>query len=261
MRIFSYINSQSKKLNNSNKNNLNLNSKQDKDKSQKYKNSYNANIVYKNHFYYSFKGAYISPVNTKKIEELDIPNLAYIGNNSYRGESLSSKKNRKFLSALSKNGIKNIIDLREKYANKNFDQMCEQYSLNYFRIPVDSSSVDNKELIGNLPLLFKTLDKGRTYIACAQGLHRTDIALAINYIFNPKEQKTPPIMYGHIKQNEFKFETIFRRINSIKKEITSEDIKKLGWEDLEKFEKAFLERKKLFREFNEQLAKDSTFPK
>lgn len=192
-------------------------------------------------------------IDKDKLKSLNIPNYQYIGNNNVRGESLSSKKNRKFLFPVKKAGIKNIIDLREKYSSQTYDSMCENLGLNYFPIPIDSESVSDREIIQNMPVLFKTLNEGRTYIACAQGLHRTDIALAVNYIFNPKKQVNPPIMYGHFRNFGFKFDDISRRLNSLKKQMTQEDIINIGWNDTQEFDTAFLERKKQLKEYNTEL--------
>lgn len=192
-------------------------------------------------------------IDKTKLESLGISNYQYIGNNNVRGESLSSKKNRKYIFAVKQAGIKNIIDLREKYSSQSYDTLCEKLGLNYIQIPINSDSVSDREIIQNMPILFKTLDEGRTYIACAQGLHRTDIALAINYIFNPKKQVSPPVMYGHFRDFGFKFDDISRRINSLTKEMTREDIVNIGWKDIEVFKKEIFERKKQLKEYNTKL--------
>lgn len=205
--------------------------------------------------YNVFKG-YRTKLNVAGLKQLNIPNLRFIDNNCIRGESLSSKKNRKFLTPVSKYGIKSIIDLRDKYTSLNFGDMCANASLNYYHIPIDANSVDNRKIINQLPLLFKILDEGNTYIACAQGLHRTDIALAINYVFNPELQETPPVMHGHFRDKQFKFEDIFQRLNLIKKEANLEDIRAFGWTSYEDFDKAFSERKNKIKEFNTNIAKE-----
>lgn len=189
----------------------------------------------------------------EKLYKLEIPNLRVLDNNCVRGETLSSKKNKKFLMPVSRSGIKSIIDLRDKYTNQSFEDMCKKHYLRYYHIPVDSSSVDNRLLISHLPQLFKLLNEGNAYIACAQGLHRTDIALAINYIFNPKRQEIPPTMYGHLRDNMFKFEDIARRVNLIKRELSSNDIRMLKWQSIDEFNKEFDMRRKLLIEHNEEI--------
>ncbi len=169
------------------------------------------------------------PINKEELTKLKIPNLRLIHNNSLRGEALSSKKNRWALKKIKALGIENIIDLRDKYTSKNYAQLCAQENLNYFHFPIDSSSIDDETIIQNFPLMFNILNKGRYYIACAQGLHRTDIALALNYVYNPN-CKDIPAMAGH-KQDNMDINDIKRRINSIYKKISDEQLKKLGWQN------------------------------
>ena len=99
----------------------------------------------------------------------------------------------------------------------------------------------SKEIIRNLPLLVQ----GGYYIACAQGLHRTDIALLMNFLFNPKSQE-PPIMYGHFKNGRFRCDDIFYRASCIYRALSQDDKISLGLD--EEFEDSFLKRKKILTE-------------
>lgn len=183
----------------------------------------------------------------KSLSLSNIENFQKLKNNSARGTTLSSKHNRKYLKELKKVGFKNVIDLREKYTSESYSKLCEENGLNYYNIPIDSSSVDDRQIIKNLPLLFKLLNKGNYYIACAQGLHRTDIALCINYVFNPKETNIPTLT-GHLRDGKLVFSDIARRLNSIKKNITDDELKQLGWQD--DFNKIYKKRKKDIIDFN-----------
>lgn len=167
------------------------------------------------------------PLTKNNVSSLNITNLKLIPNNSLRGETLSSKKNRWALKKLKGYGIESVIDLREKYLSEKYPQMCTLQGLKYYNFPIDSHSVRDEEIIKNFPLMFKVMDKGRYYISCAQGLHRTDIALALNYIFNPKAQDIP-LMIGHY-QDKMDMSDIARRINSISKKLNPEKLKALGW--------------------------------
>lgn len=192
-------------------------------------------------------------LNSDRLSSLGITNFREIENRNVRGESLSSKKNRKFIIPVSKCGIKNVIDLRDKYTSTSYEEICKEHNLSYYHIPIDADSVDTKELIKSLPELFEVLNRGNTYIACAQGLHRTDIALAINYIFNPREQSSPPILYGHYRNGTLKFEDIAKRVNAIKKQITEEEIRALGWNNIEEFERAYRTRRMQLKSYNEMI--------
>ncbi|MCD8024484.1 MAG: hypothetical protein LUE64_03005 [Candidatus Gastranaerophilales bacterium] len=189
--------------------------------------------------------------NAEKLEELNIPNFAYTCNEGIRGESLSSKRNRKFLKPIKNAGIETVIDLRDGYTSKNYRQMCNDCGLKYYNFPVDSSSVDDRTIIDNMPLMFDAINRGRFYIACAQGLHRTDIALAINYVFNPKAIDVPE-MRGHFRDYGFKTDDISRRLNSIHGALTKEDLKKIGWDDT--FEEEFTKRKSELIRQNREIA-------
>lgn len=188
------------------------------------------------------------------LEKLGIPNCSITLNGGIRGESLSSKKNRKFLKPIKECGITKIIDLRDKYTSKEFPDLCERYGFEYFNIPVDSSSVSDRIIIDNFPVLFDTINGGNYYIACAQGLHRTDIALALDYVFNPAAEE-PPILIGHFREGVLKTDDISRRLNSIKNKLTGEDLNKLGWD--ESFEEEFSRRKYNLYDYNTQILGNS----
>lgn len=189
-------------------------------------------------------------INMARLQSLGIPNFAVISENSIRGESLSSPKNRKYLRYMKKCGINSVIDLRDKYKSQVFPDLCNKNGLKYYSIPVDASSVSDEVIIKNLPLLFQIIDEGHFYMACAQGLHRTDIALSLNYVFNPKTSM-PPVLRGHFRNGVLKFDDISRRLNSIKKNLTSEDLKKFGWD--EDFEQQFVKRKKELIRYNKAI--------
>ena len=190
----------------------------------------------------------------ERLAQLDIPNYSETLNGGIRGESLSSRKNRKFLKPIKECGITKIIDLRDKYASKDFPDLCKKYGFEYFNIPVDSASVSDRTIIDNLPKLFDIINGGNYYISCAQGLHRTDIALSLNYIFNPAAEE-PPLLIGHLRDNGLKTDDISRRINSIKKELTPGDLEKLGWD--ESFEEEFSRRKQNLYSYNSQFLQNS----
>jgi len=177
---------------------------------------------------------------------LDILNLKAIIENDeiigIRGVSLSGSKRRRYLKAVKNAGINNIIDLRTADHTDNFESACAENGLRCYHIPIDKKNTPAEEIIKNLSLLMDIISQRNFYIACAQGLHRTDIALALNYMFNPKVQE-PPIMYGHIKNGIFRYDDIFCRTNNIYRNLTEEDKISLGWD--EAFNKNYGERKKL----------------
>lgn len=185
----------------------------------------------------------------EKISRLNIPNYCLTNHRGIRGETLSSPKNRKYLKPLKKYGLDTIVDLRYKFSSGKFEDLCKSYGLEYYRFPIDSSSLPDEKIIENLPKLFKVLNTKNYYIACAQGLHRTDIALALNYVFNP-EAKEPPDLIGHIRGNKLKTDDINRRLNSIFKNLSQETLKDFGWSEYT--QEIFTKRKKEMYAVNRQ---------
>ena len=180
--------------------------------------------------------------NLKNILKLPIQNLHIINGTSVRGESLSHKKNIKYLSAMKNYGIKQIIDLKTADFSGKFLILANKNGLDYHHYEIDSQVTPTREIIDKLPSFFEQMNKGHYYIACAQGMHRTDIAMSINYVFNPKASSEPPVLYGHKTKNGLRFNDIATRLNSIYKELTLEDRKKLGLENFD--ENTFKTKKK-----------------
>ncbi|MBQ3642604.1 hypothetical protein II906_11880 [bacterium] len=180
----------------------------------------------------------------------NIPNIHFLPNNSLRGESLSSPRNRRFLPSIRQYGIENVLDLRNSSTSDKYPKLCEDNGLNYYYFPVDSFSVPDDKIIKNMPRMFELMNKGKYYIACALGLHRTDIAISLNYIFNPKEQAEIPVLWGHERDFGLKVDDISRRLHSVKNKIKDEDLKDIGWQDRETFENEFESRKSQLYDFN-----------
>ena len=137
-----------------------------------------------------------------------------------RGTTLSSRRNMRHWPSIAKAGIKTVIELREEDCSSRLCKMCERYGIRYFAFPMDSHNVPDESIASNLEEFFNLIDKGDFYIACAMGLHRTDMALSIYWIFHGAELgMDPPILRGHIEDGEFKLNRlsnkVFRRLNSL----------------------------------------------
>ena len=158
-----------------------------------------------------------------------------------RGQTLSAPKKRWLLEKIKNAGIDTVIDLRAGDHSGSFMVACRDAGLNYFHFPVDRFRTPDAVIISNLPVFIETINNGKFYIACALGLHRTDIALSLYYIFNPEAQE-PPILYGHVVDGKLKYADIFQRAGSIYHSLTEADKNRLGWD--ESFEQEFIRRKK-----------------
>ena len=159
-----------------------------------------------------------------------------------RGQTLSAPKKRWLLTKIKSAGIDTIIDLRAGDHSSSFIDACRDAGLKYFHFPVDRFRTPDAVIISNLPLFIETINNGGFYLACALGLHRTDIALSLYYLFNPEAQE-PPVLYGHIVDGKLKYADIFQRAGSIYHRLTEADKNRLGWD--ESFEQEFARRKKL----------------
>lgn len=214
-------------------------------------NDFRKNLPVKLDFYTKYNSLCINKkkIDFEKLKSLNITNLQQVGNGGVRGESLSADRNYKFLAKIKECGINQVIDLRTVDYTEKFAKKCEKFGLKHTHIPIDSKNTSPREILNNLPKLFKLLDNGGYYIACAQGRHRTDIAFAMNYLFNPKAKDIPK-MYGHVKDGKMRCDDIFARANSVMKVMTPRDKQLLGW--TKEFELGFKERKQNLIKFNEQ---------
>ena len=213
-------------------------------------NDFRKLLPVKSDFYAKYNNIDIKPkIDFEKLKALNITNLQIVENKGVRGESLSADRNYKFLGKIKECGINQIIDLRTADYTEKFAKKCKNFGLKYTHIPIDSKKTSPREILDSLPKLFNLLNNGNYYIACAQGRHRTDIAFAMNYLFNPKVKEVPK-MYGHVKDGKMRYEDIFARANSIMKIMTPEDKQTLGW--TKEFELGFKERKQNLIKFNEQ---------
>ncbi len=186
-------------------------------------------------------------INFAELLKTNIPNLQLISNKGVRGETLSAKS-PKLLKFIKDCGIDTIIDLRTTDYTKAFKEKCVKSNIEHIHIPIDKKLVPDREILDKLPELFEIMERGKYYIACAQGKHRTDIALAINYVFNPK-QKVPPFMSGHTKNHVTDMADINRRLNSLYKAMTKEDRIKFGWPD--NYDIEFQRKKRIIKTYSE----------
>lgn len=161
---------------------------------------------------------------------LPIANIARVKNNIIRGETLWASHNRRYLRDVKAAGVDTIVDFRTADHTDRFSIICAANGLDYYHFPIDKANVSDHDLIKSLPLLFYLLDTKRCYISCQQGLHSTNIALAIYYMFH--QPATIPILPGHFKNGVFRCDDIMRRLNSIYKSLSIEDKETLKISDL-----------------------------
>lgn len=158
-------------------------------------------------------------MNTELILNTNIQNIATVYGGA-RGTTLSSRHNMRHWQTIVDCGVRTIIELRDKDHSDRLCKMCETYSISYFAFPLDSHSVPDEVIASRLKEFFELVDNGDFYIACAMGLHRTDMALSIYWIFHGADNGiNPPILKGHIENGNLVLDKlnnkVFRRLNSL----------------------------------------------
>jgi len=185
-------------------------------------------------------------IDIDTILSLCIPDLHVLAEDGsvfgVRGQSLACKRNRRHLEPVRGAGISMIIDLRTGDYRNDLLFACERLGMEYRHIPIDKKHTPGTEIIKRLPLLISSISHGNFYISCTQGLHRTDTALALYYLFSP-DAIDPPLMYGHVISGVFRSGEIYGRAGSVYHCLTEGDKKVLGLDDA--FPERFAERKRL----------------
>ena len=158
-------------------------------------------------------------MNTEPILSTNIQNIATVYG-GVRGTTLSSRHNIRYWQKVVDSGIRTIIELRDEDHSDRLCRMCEIYGIRYFAFPMDSHSVPNEIIASRLQEFLELIDNGDFYIACAMGLHRTDMALAIYWMFHGVDNgMNPPILRDHIGDEEIVLNRlnnkVFRRLNSL----------------------------------------------
>lgn len=161
-------------------------------------------------------------LNIAKMKEMEIAHFRLIDSNSVRGISLAGKK-PEVLTKLKEYGINTIIDVRrEGGKTTKYAKECQKNGLDYFnfkikdnmpifippgncKLPGDIRKVKCKEFVQQLPQFFDKMNEGRCYMHCMLGLHRTDLAVVLNYLINPNEPSTVPTLSHMYRDDETNF--------------------------------------------------------
>lgn len=115
-------------------------------------------------------------MDIQKIMQTQIPDIAPVYK-GVRGRTMSSRHQNYAWSAVREAGIKVIIDLRDCDSSDRLPRLCEANGIDYFHYPVDNAARCVESMVKLMPRFCELIDNGDFYIACAMGLHRTDVAL------------------------------------------------------------------------------------
>lgn len=191
-----------------------------------------------------------APSISDSILALPIANIDRVRGNIVRGETLSASRNRRHIEAVKDAGVEVVIDFRTADHTDRFSDVCAEFNLEYHHFPIDKANMSDEEMLKTLPQLFHLLDTRRCYISCQQGMHRTDIALAVYFMFHRPD--FVPDLKGHKKNGSFRCDDIMRRLNSLYAALTSMDEKESGIKPFNDAE--FRRRRKLLLDTNRRVS-------
>ncbi len=141
-------------------------------------------------------------MDIQRIIDTRIPDVAPVYG-GVRGRTLSSRHNAYAWPAIIEAGVRWVIDLREKDRSSRLPDLCTMSGICYFHYPVDNDSAVIDSMIELFPKLCDIIDGGEFYIACAMGLHRTDIALCTYWIFYAADKRiAPPPIRGYRQEEK-----------------------------------------------------------
>lgn len=197
----------------------------------------------------------ISLPSTIKADILSLPiaNITSVSRNIIRGETLWAKRNRKYVWSIADYGIEHVIDLGSSDYNAGLAKLCQKANVEYHHFRIDENDVADVDILQSLPELFRLLDDDNCYISCQQGLYRTDLLLAIYYMFH--NQKSIPTLKGHIKKEQLKCDDIMRRLKRLHKALTPSIADTIGLTMLSEGE--FRHRRKILLETNRKLIENT----
>ena len=154
-------------------------------------------------------------MNFVRLQQTRIPDLAPVYGGA-RGRTMSSRHQAYAWQALKDAGLITIIDLREKDKTERLPALCEEYGMRYFHYPVDTSVEAIAQMVNLFPQFCQLIDTGNFYIACAMGLHRTDIALCAYWLFHAADHGLqPPEIRGYRQEDGHTTDKLNRFLNAL----------------------------------------------
>lgn len=154
-------------------------------------------------------------MNFARLQQTHIPDLAQIYGGA-RGRTMSSWHQVYAWRALKEAGVITVIDLRLTDHTDRLPTLCEEYGVSYFHYPVDTSAEAIVQMVELFPQFCQLIDAGDFYIACAMGLHRTDIALNAYWIFHGADKGlAPPHICGYRQENGHSLDKLNRVLNAL----------------------------------------------
>lgn len=159
----------------------------------------------------------------EKILSTGIPDIAQVYG-GIRGRTMSSRRQGFAWPVIQEVGIRTVIDLRKDGIQSSLIEKCKGCGINYFYYPVDNRCNNIETMVKLFPELCRLIDEGDFYIACALGLHRTDIALCTYWVFHAADKGfDPPAIRGYHQSGGHNTSKIMRVLNGFYKYITEHE--------------------------------------
>ncbi len=167
--------------------------------------------------------------------------------NGLRGKTpLSGKKQAVNwrVKAIKKAGIKSVIDLRTTgECSKAALEALNNNGLTYINFPVEDMSWEAKSL-NSITSFINTVNQGDYYVGCANGEARTDLAIAINYLLNPKAKNYPRFYFAKANTRGVVIKNNIRQILNLITE-NPQIVKDWGYNSYEDFKEKFSKKIKI----------------
>ncbi len=156
-------------------------------------------------------------MNIGRLIQARIPDIAAVYG-GVRGRTMSSKHQRYAWPALVEAGVKTVIDLRAADKSDRLPKLCAEYGVHFFHYPVDNDWKTITSMVETFPEFCQFIDEGDFYIACSTGLHRTDTALLIYWMFYAADRGlAQPELHGYLRAKGITADTMMRIISSFYK--------------------------------------------
>jgi hypothetical protein len=139
-------------------------------------------------------------IDVERMMRSSIPDLLPIYG-GFRGRTLSSPRLQYAWKTIVESGVSQVIDLRADYKSDHYKEVCKAHGIDYFHYPVEKKQKGIEQLSDLFPKFCEIIDRGGFYIACAQGLHRTDTALCLYWVFHGADKGLEaPALNGFLEE-------------------------------------------------------------
>ena len=173
--------------------------------------------------------------------------------NGVRGKTPLAGKEKRLswcFDKLKESGIRTVIDLRSKgECSSKARELLSDKGLNYVNFPVEDGEWTNDSL-GNITSYINAVNDGDFYVGCANGESRTDLAMAINYLLNPKAKNIPIFYFSSASSTRVSVGENMTQIYGLIKQ-NPEIVKDWGWNNFEQFNDSYSKKlNNLVKTFN-----------